>query len=86
MQDKIKKCDKFDWKEWLSASITVRVIKSRRIEWTGLVAYMGKRIGAYRVLVGKPERKRPLGKPRCGWEDDTKMKVQKYCGGSVDCN
>jgi len=42
----------------------VRVIKSRRMSWPGHVARMGKRRGVYRVLVGKTERKRPLGRPR----------------------
>jgi len=48
----------------------VRVIKSRRMRWAGHVARMGERRGVYRDLVGKPGRKRPLGRPRCKWEDD----------------
>jgi hypothetical protein len=47
----------------------VRVIKSRRMRWAGHVARMGKGRGVYRVLVGKPERKRPHGRPRRRWED-----------------
>jgi len=42
----------------------IRVIKSRRIKWEGHVARMGERRSAYRILVGKPEGKKPLGKPR----------------------
>jgi len=43
---------------------------------------MGKRKGAYRILVGKPEGKRPLGKPRRRWEDNIKVDLQKVgCGG-----
>jgi len=43
---------------------------------------MGDRRGVYRVLVGKPERKRPLGRPRLRWEDNTKMDLQEVgCGG-----
>jgi len=43
---------------------------------------MGKRRGVYRVLVWKPEGKRPLGRPRCRWEDNSKMDLQKVgCGG-----
>jgi len=42
----------------------VRVIKSRRMRWDGHVAHMGEERGLYRVLVGKPERKIPLGRPR----------------------
>ena len=60
----------------------VRVIKSRKMRWTGNVACMGERIGVYRVLVGKPEGKRPLGRTRRGWEDNIKMNLQEVgCGG-----
>ena len=45
----------------------VRVIKSRRMRRVGHVARMGEERGVYRVLVGKPEGKRPLGRPRCRW-------------------
>jgi hypothetical protein len=48
----------------------VRVIKSRRMRWAGHVASMGEGRGAYRVLVGRPEGKRPLGRPRRRWEDN----------------
>jgi hypothetical protein len=51
----------------------IRVIKSRRLRWTGNVARMGERSGAYRDLVGKPEGGRPLGRPRRRWEDNIKM-------------
>jgi hypothetical protein len=47
-----------------SASIKIRMIKSRRMRWTGHVARMGEKGDAYRILVGKPEGKRPLGRPR----------------------
>ena len=61
---------------------TVRVIKSRRIRWAGHVARMGERRCVYRVLVGKPERKRALGRPRRRWEDNIKMDLQEAgCGG-----
>ena len=43
------------------------------VRWTGYIARMGERRGAHRVLVGKPEGKRPLGRPRRGWEDNIKM-------------
>ena len=60
----------------------VRVIKLRRMRWAGHVARMGEGKGVYRVLVGKPERKRPLGKPRLRWEDNIKMDLQEVgCGG-----
>ena len=54
----------------------IRVINSRRIRWVGRVASMGDGRGVYRVLVGKPEGKRPLGRPWRRWEDNIKMDVQ----------
>jgi hypothetical protein len=48
----------------------VRVTKSRRMKWAGHVASMGERRGVYRVLVGKPGGKRPLGRPRLRWADN----------------
>ena len=54
----------------------VQVIKSRRIKWVGHVARMGERRSIYRVLVGKLEGKRPLGRPRLRWEYNIKMDLQ----------
>ena len=51
----------------------VRVVKSRRMRWAGHVACMGEGRGVHRVMVGKPEGKRPLGRPRRRWEDNIKM-------------
>jgi len=60
----------------------VRVNKSRRMRWAGHVARMGEGRGVYRVLVGKNERQRPLGRPRHRWEDSIKMDLQEVgCGG-----
>jgi len=60
----------------------VRVIKSRRMRWAGHVTRMGKRKGICRVLVGKPEGKRPLGRTRRRLEDNIKMYLQEVgCGG-----
>jgi len=60
----------------------VQVIKSRRMRWAGHVAPMGERRGVYRVLVGKPKGKRPLGRPRRRCEDNIKMDLQEVgCGG-----
>jgi hypothetical protein len=50
----------------------VRMIKSRRMRWAGHVARKEEGRGVYRVLVGRPEGKRPLGRPRRRWEDDIK--------------
>ena len=62
----------------------VRVIKSRRMRWAGHVARMGEERGPYRVLVGKPEGKRPLGRPRRIWVDNIRMNLQKVGFGHVD--
>jgi len=62
----------------------VRVIKSRRMRWVGHVARMGERRGVFRFLVGKPEGKRPLGRPRRRWEDNINMNLQEVGCGSVD--
>jgi len=62
----------------------VRVVKSRRMRWAGHVARMGQGRGLYRVLVGKPEGKRPLGRPRRRWEDNIKMDLQEVRGGCGD--
>ena len=60
----------------------VRVTKLRRMRWAGYVARMGEGRGVYRVLVGKPDGKRPLGRPRHRWEDNIKMDLQEVgCGG-----
>jgi hypothetical protein len=55
----------------------VKVIKPRRMRWAGHVARMGLRRGVYRVLVGRPEGKRPLGRPRRRWEDNIKLDLRE---------
>ena len=62
----------------------VQVIKLRRMRWAGHVARMGEERGAYRVLVGKPEVKRPLGRPRRRWVDNIRMDLQEVGCGYVD--
>ena len=65
----------------------VRVVKSRRMRWVGHVARMGEGRDVHRVLVGKPEGKRPLGRPRRRWEDNIKMDLQEVggiCGDWVE--
>jgi len=59
------------------SSNIVRVIKSRKMRWVGHVAHMGEGKGIYRVLVGEPEGKRPLVRPRCRWEDIINMDLQE---------
>jgi len=62
----------------------VRVIISKRIRWAGLIARMEEKRGVYRVLVGKPEGKRPLGRPWRRWEDNIKMDLQEVGRGGMD--
>ena len=61
-----------------------RVIKSRRMGWAGHVTRMGERRGVYRVLVRKPEKKRPLGRPSLRWEDNIEMDFQEVGFGGMD--
>jgi hypothetical protein len=67
-----------------SSPSIVRVVKSRGMRWAGHVARMEEERGVHRVLVGKPEGKRPLGRPRCRWEDNIKMDFQEVGGGRGD--
>jgi hypothetical protein len=62
----------------------VRVIKSRRMRWAGHVPYMRERRDVYRVLVGKPEGRRSLGRPRRRWEDNNKTDLWAVGCGCVD--
>jgi hypothetical protein len=62
----------------------VRVIKSRRMRWAGHVARMGEERVVYRVLMGKPEGKRPLGKPMRRWVDNIRMDLQEVECGYMD--
>jgi hypothetical protein len=55
----------------------VRVIKSMRMRWVGHLACMGEGRGVYRVLVGRPKEKRPLGRPMHRWEDNIKMNLRE---------
>jgi hypothetical protein len=63
-----------------SLSNIVWVVKSRKMKWAGHVARMGEGRGVHRVLVGKPEGKKPLGRPRRRWEDNIKMDLQEVAG------
>jgi hypothetical protein len=62
----------------------VWVIESRRMTWAGHVARMGETRGVYKILVGKPEGKRPLGRPKLRWEDNIKMDLQEVGCGDID--
>jgi len=62
----------------------VQVVKSRRMRWAGHVACVGERRGVHRVLVGKPEGKRAMERPRRRWEDNIKMDLQEMGGACGD--
>jgi hypothetical protein len=68
---------------YFSSSI-IRIIKSRWIRWVGHVVQMGKKRNLYRLLVGKPEGKRPLGRPRSRWIDNIKMDLLEIGLSVVD--
>jgi len=55
------------------------------MRWAGHVARMGEERGAYKVLVGKPEGKRSLGRPRCRWVDNIRMDLHEVGCGYMDC-
>jgi len=71
-------------KYYYSLPNIVRVVKSRRMRWAGHVARMEEDRVVHRVLVGKPEGKRPLGRPRRRWPDNIKMDLQEVGGGRGD--
>jgi len=62
----------------------VWVIKSRRMRWAGHVARMGEEKGVYRVLMGKPEGRRPVGRPRRRWVNNIRMALQEVRCGYMD--
>jgi hypothetical protein len=67
-----------------SSPSIVRVIKARRMRWAGHVARMGEMRGAYNILVGRLEGRRPLERPRRRWEDNIKMDLREIGFGAVD--
>ena len=62
----------------------MRVVQLSQMRWAGHMARMEDDRCVHRVLVGKPEGKRPLGRPRCRWEDNIKMDLQEVEGGRGD--
>ena len=81
-----------EWRRWhneelndlYSSPNNVWVIKSRTMRWAGHVVHMGEEMGVYRVLVGKPEGKRPLGRPRRRWVDNIRMNLWEVGCGYMD--
>jgi hypothetical protein len=76
-----RKLHKEELRDLYSLLNIVRGVKSRKMRWEGHVARMAEGKGVHRVLVGKPEGKRPLGRPRCRREDNIKMNLQEVGGG-----
>ena len=76
-----------EWRELLNEELNDKytspnIVQVIRMRWAGHVARMGEMRGVYRVLVGKPEGKTPLGRPRRRWEYNIKMDLQEVeCGG-----
>jgi hypothetical protein len=67
-----------------SSPSIIKVIKARRMRWAGNVAHMGEVRGAYNILVGNPEGRRPLGRRRHRWEDNIKLDLREIGFGDVD--
>jgi len=79
-----RKLHKEELNNLYSSPNIVREIKSRRMRWAGNVARMGEGRGVYRVLVGKPDGRRPLGRPRLRWEDNIRMDLREVGCECVD--
>jgi hypothetical protein len=62
----------------------IRIIRSRRMRWAEHLARTGAKRNGYRILVGKPEGKRPLGRPRRRWVDNIKMNLREIRWGGMD--
>jgi hypothetical protein len=67
-----------------SSPSIIRVIRARRMRWAGHVVHLGEVRGAYNILVGRPEGRRPLGRPRRGWQDNIKMDLRETGFWDVD--
>jgi hypothetical protein len=64
--------------------LEVEIIKARRMRWAGHVPRKGEKRNAYRLLVEKPEGRRPLGRPRCRWLDNIRIDLVEVGWGDVD--
>jgi hypothetical protein len=80
-----KKLHNEELRDFYSSPSIIRIIKSRRMRWAGHVARMVEKRNAYRLLVGKPEGKRPLGRRRRRWVDNIRMDLGEVGWGDVDC-
>jgi hypothetical protein len=82
--DEWRKLHNKELRDLYSSPSIIRILKSRRMRWAGHVARMGKKRNAHRLLVGKPEGKRSLGRPRSRWVDNIRMDVGEVGCGDVD--
>jgi hypothetical protein len=73
----LRRLHKEELNDLYSSPNIIQVIKLRRMRWVGHVPCMGEKRGAYRILVGRAEGRRPLGRPRRRWEDNIKMDLQE---------
>jgi hypothetical protein len=81
---KWRKLHNVELRDLYSSPSIIRIIRSRRMRWEGHVARMGEKRNAYRLLVGKPEGKRPPGRPRRRWVDNIKRDLGDVGLGDVD--
>jgi hypothetical protein len=80
----VEKTNNEELNDLYSSPNIIRVIKSRKNTWAGQVARMREERGAYRILVGRPDGRRPLGRPRRRWEDNINMDLQEVGWEGVD--
>jgi hypothetical protein len=78
------KLHKEEFNNLFSSPNIIRMIKSSRMRWSGHVARMGEKRNACRILVGNPEGKRPLGRPKRRWVDNNDMDLRELGWGSMD--
>jgi hypothetical protein len=81
---KWRKLHNEELRDLYSSPSIIRIIKSKRMRWVGHVARMGEKRNVYGLLVGKPERKRLLGRPRRRWVDNIRMDLGEVEWGDVD--
>jgi hypothetical protein len=79
-----RKLHNVELRDLYSSPSIIRIIKSRKMRLAGHVARMGEKGNAYRLLVGKPEGKRPLGRPKRWWVDNIRMNLGEVGWGNVD--
>jgi hypothetical protein len=83
-RDEVRKLHNAELHNLYSSPDIIRQVKSRRMRWAGHVACMGEERKVYKILVGKPEVKRPLGRPRRRWEVGIRMDLREIGLGDVD--